>query len=92
MTLPIEIGETSSTELPVTASEEKPPVIRVPERVRTPKGSRSKATLRTRHVRSPAKPDPAVQFNLFEAIFGGSQTKQPAASNTQNSEPAAALP
>ena len=48
-TIPIDIGETSSTELPVTAPEEKPPVIRTPERVK----SRNESRIKRRAARAP---------------------------------------
>ena len=89
MNMPVEIGETSSTELPVNAREEKPPVIKTPERAKAPKDSRTKATRRVRHAKKPAKPEPP--FNLLEAIFGGSN-KQPAAGNTQASQPNSRAP
>jgi len=38
--LPLEIGETSSTELPLAAPAEEPPVTRVPPRSRSPYESR----------------------------------------------------
>ena len=43
VTMPIEIGETSSAELPVIKAEEKPPVITKPERAKPPNESRKKA-------------------------------------------------
>jgi hypothetical protein len=85
MNMPVEIGETSSTELPVATPEERQPAIRTPERVKTPRDSRTKATRRLRHVRAP-KPEPEAPFNLLEAIFG----KPPAAGSTQATKPAAA--
>jgi hypothetical protein len=49
--IPVEIGETSSTELPVIPHEERPPVIMMPERAKPP--SESNATPEQ------AKPQPA---------------------------------
>ena len=96
VTMPIEIGETSSTELPVIRPEEKPPIIKSPERVRVPRDSRTKPAHRARHGRSrsvtPAKPPAAGQFNLFEAIFGGVQAKPAGAGNKQVSQPAPVSP
>ena len=93
VTIPIEIGETSSTELPVNRTEEKPPVIKSPERVRTPKDSRTKPTRRIRHAKSrssaPAKPEP---FNLFEVLFGSWQANQLSAGKAQASQAAPATP
>ena len=44
-TIPIEIGEPSSTELPVNAPRESPPVITTPERVKVPNESRNKKSM-----------------------------------------------
>jgi hypothetical protein len=92
MTIPIEIGETSSTELPVTAPEEKPPVIRTPERVKAPEESRKKKGVRqTRHAKSPslaaAKPESAAQFSLVGPYIDGQQSKQPSAGGQQTYQP-----
>jgi hypothetical protein len=78
VTIPVEIRETSLTELPVAAPEEKPPVIRTPERGKSPSESRRNSTHRPHHAKVPAKPKPAAQINLLEALFGGSQQSQPA--------------
>lgn len=79
MTIPVEIGEPSSFELPVTTQDEQPPVIRTPERVKPPHDSRTKGVPRARRVKLPAKPEVSGQFNLFEALFGGQKANQPAA-------------
>lgn len=97
VTMPVEIGETSSTELVVAPREEKPPVITTPKRVRMLKLKRPKIAPQTRRAKSPvsrpsvatAKPEPAAQLNLFEVIFGASQSKQKTASDAQASQPAA---
>ena len=89
LTIPVEIGETSSTELPVTAPEEKPPVIRTPERRKAPSQTRRKSPHRVGHAMAPAKPKPAPQVNLLEALFGGWRTQQPTYA-AQNSPPATA--
>jgi hypothetical protein len=83
VTIPVEIGETSSTELPVTTPEEKPPVIKVPERRKAPSESRKKSVHRVHHAKTPAKPEPAAQFNLLEALFGSWQPKQPATARVE---------
>jgi hypothetical protein len=78
VTIPVEIGETSSTELPVTTLEETPSVFTTPERRKAPSERRKKSVHRVRPAKTPAKPEPAAQFNLLEALFGGLQPKQPA--------------
>jgi len=89
--MPMEIGETSSTELPVNAPEEKPPVIKSPERVRAPKDSRTRAKRPVHYTKLRGKPEPAGSFNLLEAIFGRQQTRQPADGSAQTSQPTAAI-
>jgi hypothetical protein len=90
MTMPVDIGETSSTELPVSARDEKSPVVKTPERAKALKDGRAKAARRARHVRARPAPQPPAPFNLFEIIFGSLQTTQPG--GTQITQPAAAQP
>jgi len=78
LTIPLDIGETSSTELSVITPEEKPPVIKTPER-KTPSESRRKTPHRLRQAKARAKTEPVALLNLFETIFGGQRTSQPAA-------------
>jgi cell division septation protein DedD len=91
-TIPIDIGETSSTELPVAQPEETPPVMRTPERAKPPRDSKNKLRHPTRHAkaiakraskiaskvkRKPApKPQPAAQLTLFEVLFGSFRSEQ----------------
>jgi hypothetical protein len=73
-TIPIDIGETSSTELPVVLPEERPPVIRTPQRAKPPRESRRKPVHRTRRAKAAPKVAPKPQppqVNLFEVLFGG---------------------
>ncbi len=86
-TIPIEIGEPSSTELPVTAPEETPPVIRTPEQLKVPNESRNKGVGHGRRARAQAKPKPAVTFNLFEILFGGQQAAPQTSASAQNAKP-----
>jgi hypothetical protein len=76
-TIPVDIGETSSTELPLAAPEQLPPVIRTPQRVKSRNESRITGVHHARRAKPPAKPEPPALFNLFEALFGGQKTKQP---------------
>lgn len=88
ITIPIEIGETSSTELPMTAPEVKSSAIRTPERMTTSSETRKKRVHRVRRARTPTKPEPVVTFNLFEALFGGLQTNRPTSGRSQTYQPA----
>lgn len=65
-TIPIDIGEASSFELPVAVPDEPPPVM-TPARLKSGKESRIKKVTH-RHVR--LKPKPPAQFDLFKALFG----------------------
>jgi hypothetical protein len=76
-TIPIDIGETSSFELPVAAPEQQPPVIRTPQRVKSRNESRSKDVPHARRGKTLAKPKPPAQFDLFQGMFGEQKTKQP---------------
>jgi len=87
-TIPVGIGESSSTELPVMKSEERPPVI-TPERAKPPGETRRKPLHRARRrakaaVKSTATPQPP---DLFSALFNPQYQYQQPASKTQ---PAAA--
>ena len=63
----MEIGEPSSTELPVTKNEELPPVI-TPARLKTQGESKSKPVRRTRHARAQVKP-PKPDADPFSPNF-----------------------
>lgn len=89
-TIPIDIGERSSTELPLTTPEEDPPALRTPERTKTPTGTRRTALRHIRRIRTPAKPEPAAAFNLFELLFGGLQATPQTSTSAQIAKPATA--
>jgi hypothetical protein len=86
-TIPIEIGEPSSTELPVTAPEETPPVIRTPERI---KAGQKKGVHHTRRAKLLAKTEPAPQVDFFAALFGVPQGKPKSSGSAQLSQPTTA--
>jgi hypothetical protein len=84
-TIPIEIGEPSSTELPVAAPPESPPVITTPERAKAPNEIRKRGVHRARRAKALAKTNPPAPVDPFEALFAGSQAKpKPAASAQAN--------
>ncbi len=68
-TIPIDIGETSSTELPTIKLEDKPPVVKTPGRVKSHHENRRKTAHRIRRAK-PVKPEPPPQLSFFEALFG----------------------
>ncbi|HUI14253.1 MAG TPA: hypothetical protein VL048_12375 [Xanthobacteraceae bacterium] len=68
-TIPIDIGEASSIELPVAAPDEPPPVIRTPLRLKPGDESRVKGVKRARRAKL-IKPKPPAQVDLFKAMFG----------------------
>src|SRR5665647_643877 len=94
-TIPIDIGETSSTELPMKTPEESPPVIKTPERAKPPRESRRKNRYhasRTAAVAAAAKTKVPPPFNLLEIIFGSFQGKTPPAGTVPGQQSAAAAP
>jgi len=61
-----------SVELPVGKTEEQPPVIRAPQRVKSRNESRIERAPQARRAKAKAEPP----FNLFDALFGAPKTKQ----------------
>jgi len=83
-TIPVDIGETSRFELPVSAPEEKLPPVK--PQLKPPSESRSKPAEAHKTVKKPqrtvkrarpaARPQTAQQSDPFAAIFGGDQRYQ----------------
>jgi len=82
-TIPIEIGEQSSTELPVTAPRENPPVITTPERAKVPNEIRKRGVHRARRAKALAKTNPPAPVDPFEALFASPQTKPKSGASAQ---------
>ncbi len=92
-TLPIEIGETSSTELPAMTPEDKPPMVKIPGRVKPQNAIKRKTVHRLRRPKAAAKlQPPPPPFNIFEAIFGSPTTKPAVSAATQTARPQANRP
>jgi hypothetical protein len=90
-TIPIEIGETSSLELPVTPVEERPPVITMRERVEAPAPGKPVIDSRRKPVqRRAAKPaarnEAPVPFNFLQAFFDSFLPNKPAAARLSQRE------
>jgi len=75
-TLPIDIGETSTFELPVVTPEEGPPVIMTPLRVKSRNESRLRAIHHARRAKASVRIEPRP-FNFFDYLFGIQRAKQP---------------
>jgi hypothetical protein len=83
-TIPVEIGASSSSELPVVMPEERPPVIRTPVRAKPPNESRRKRTHRITRAKTPrVKPQPPAQLSFFEALFSGQKYEPQAGGGAQ---------
>jgi hypothetical protein len=68
-TIPVEIGEASSTELPIVLPQKRPPILRHPLRQKSSKPAKPKRRLA--HAKRPAKPPREKQTGLFDVWFGG---------------------
>lgn len=78
-TIPIDIGEASSIELPVVIPEERPPAI-TPARLKSGQQSRGHSVTHRRRARLPQPEPPA--FDLFKAMFGDQKSWQAARTST----------
>ena len=86
-TIPVDIGESSSDELPVALPPERPPILRAMERERSshvvPR-KKTKTVRRTRvaarpakaRVAKPASIQPASEVNLFDSLFDAGKNAQ----------------
>lgn len=86
VSIPVEIGEPSLAELPVTSREEDVPAVKNPDPARPQREIRRRAAHRAHRTKSTAGATSGQQFNLFEALFGGQQHPQPAYKNQQASQ------
>jgi hypothetical protein len=75
-TLPIDIGEPSTFELPVTTPEEQPPVV-TPQRIKSRNESGIKRVPGVRRAKVSAKPKEPAQFDIFRPMFEAPKTKRP---------------
>jgi hypothetical protein len=85
-TIPIDIGETSSTELPAIRPDDGPPVVKTPDRLKSQNVNRRKVARRF-HRTKPAKPEPPA-LNFFEALFGVSPARPASTATPQTNQPA----
>jgi hypothetical protein len=84
-TIPVEIGEKSSTELPLVAPVESLPVIRIQERSKPPRESRRKTLHQVRRAKVLVRTQPAPPVNGLDTLFGAPQTKPAAGVRTRTS-------
>ena len=73
-TIPIDIGEPSAFELPVTAPEERPPVITVPQQVKSRNESRITRPPRAHRTKAAGKAKAAAPFDFFQSTLGANAT------------------
>jgi hypothetical protein len=76
VSIPVEISEPSSAELPVAAREESAPATKKTEPAAKSQRESHRRIHRIRRVRAPANPTPPRPFNFLEALFGAPQHQQ----------------
>jgi hypothetical protein len=77
-TIPMDIGEASSFELPVITPEETPPPV-----IKTPQRQRSHRRVHVHHAKVQPKAEPFTPFNFFALLFGNKKIDQPQTADTQ---------
>jgi hypothetical protein len=85
-TIPIEIGETSSTELPTIRPDDRPPVVKTPAHLKSQNANRKKVARRFRRTKPP-KPEPPA-LNFFEVLFGATPAQQASTAAPEKKQPA----
>lgn len=90
VSIPIEIGEPTTADLPVTSREEAPPATRKTEPTKTVRENRHRAAHRARH-RIAANTGLPRQPTLFDYLFGGQQY-QPTYNGQQYQQPVYSAP
>lgn len=85
VSIPVEIGEPSLFELPVTAQEESAPAVRKPESAKPEREIRRRGVHRARH-KVTTNATPPQQLTLFEILFSGQQYQQPGYGTQQSNQ------
>ena len=89
-TIPVEIGAASSSELPVVLPEERPAIIRTPERAKPAHESRRKARARVARPKASKPPAPVqrpAQTGLLEDLFSRPRAGMVPVQNATGTQP-----